>query len=189
MAMGMVMATAKQLNVVGVKVEDRRRLRRPRAWRRLCSRLCPSLLAACLGCGPDPVRVDLIAFDTAMKPVVVVEGQVNGAIDRMNQAVRAQDTPTALRALREEIIPGHGRMFAIIAALRPATPELELIWEKFVAAEQRQLSGFRRYANALARHDPEDGRSADREISVARELGTRAKADILVLGGQHGLTR
>ncbi|MFZ5475956.1 MAG: hypothetical protein ACOZNI_04210 [Myxococcota bacterium] len=128
------------------------------------------LLTWLAACGTDPARMDAVAYQGAMGPIL----QKNRALaqELLETASEVKkgtvDGPAVATRVRQRVIPAADSLKADVAAVKPATPELAAAHATLVKAWTARAEAWHAIGDAY-----EKGDLAALEAARARDLASK----------------
>ncbi len=146
--------------------------------------ICVTVLA---GCGSDPVQDDLINYINNQLPTIA---KLEEKVTSEYQAVKADsnaDDATFGAKLKDVIIPAAAELIAKAKATVPATEEVKIVHDKYIASMTIQSEAFAILLDAAGRNDEKLVKTANEKLTEAEKLSKEYLADLETLKKDHGV--
>lgn len=141
------------------------------------------LLMVSIGC--DPIKDDAVSYaNTAIPAFNQFSAEVG---KKMQEAQSAPDGSAYAEKTRKEILPLFKDFQEKMAAIKPATKELQQIHEDYLAALRMGAEGLRDLANAIDQQDQSLSKTAQEKIEASAKAEQKYRNDFDELAKKHGV--
>ncbi len=139
------------------------------------------------GCTSDPVADDLTNYmNNQMQEVSKIQ---NKYLTLLSDITESENTniQTVITQIKDEVLPRSDRLIAEAKKINPATEEVKILHNKYIAAMTKQNKGLVEMLKGLQNYDNETVKDGSKIITEANEEFTIFLNKIKVLAKEHGL--